>query len=49
MKQIRMLSQCYIDLMMKLESGPLFDAVALALVVLAIVVNGAMVLHGQVQ
>lgn len=50
MKQIRMLAQYYVDLMMKLGLVR-FPCSALALVVLAIVVQMAvtMVLHGQVE
>ena len=49
MKQIRLLAQYYVDLMMKL--GLVRFSLALALVVLAIVVQMAvtMVLHGQVE
>ena len=49
MKQIRMLAQYYVDLMMKLGLVRFSMLLALALVVLAIVVQMAvtMVLHGQ--
>ncbi|EEX0165514.1 aerobic respiration two-component sensor histidine kinase ArcB [Salmonella enterica] len=51
MKQIRMLAQYYVDLMMKLGLVRFSMLLALALVVLAIVVQMAvtMVLHGQVE
>lgn len=51
MKQIRMLAQYYVDLMMKLGLVRFSLLLALALVVLAIVVQMAvtMVLHGQVE
>lgn len=51
MKQIRMLAQYYVDLMMKLGLVRFSMLPALALVVLAIVVQMAvtMVLHGQVE
>ncbi|HCP6550430.1 TPA: aerobic respiration two-component sensor histidine kinase ArcB [Escherichia coli] len=51
MKQIRLLSQYYVDLMMKLGLVRFSMLLALALVVLAIVVQMAvtMVLHGQVE
>ncbi|HHU3249236.1 TPA: aerobic respiration two-component sensor histidine kinase ArcB [Escherichia coli] len=51
MKQIRLLAQYYVDLMMKLGLGRFSMLLALALVVLAIVVQMAvtMVLHGQVE
>ncbi|EAO2753866.1 TPA: aerobic respiration two-component sensor histidine kinase ArcB [Salmonella enterica] len=51
MKQIRMLAQYYVDLMMKLGLVRFSMLLALALVVLAIVVQMAvtMVLHGQVK
>ncbi|NYQ06367.1 aerobic respiration two-component sensor histidine kinase ArcB [Escherichia coli] len=51
MKQIRLLAQYYVDLMMKLGLVRFSMLLALALVVLAIVVQMAvtMVLHGQVQ
>lgn len=49
MKQIRMLAQYYVDLMMKLGLVRFSLLLALALVVLAIVVQMAvtMVLHGR--
>lgn len=49
MKQIRMLAQYYVDLMMKLGTVRFSLLLATALVVLAIVVQMAvtMVLHGQ--
>ncbi|CAM6351221.1 TPA: aerobic respiration two-component sensor histidine kinase ArcB [Escherichia coli] len=51
MKQIRLLAQYYVDLMMKLGLVRFSMLLALALVVLAIVVQMAvtMVLHGQVE
>ncbi|HAT1679943.1 TPA: aerobic respiration two-component sensor histidine kinase ArcB [Klebsiella oxytoca] len=51
MKQIRMLAQYYVDLMMKLGLVRFSMLLAFALVVLAIVVQMAvtMVLHGQVE
>lgn len=51
MKQIRMLAQYYVDLMMKLGLVRFSLLLALALVVLAIVVQMAvtMVLHGRVE
>ncbi|EFL6417770.1 aerobic respiration two-component sensor histidine kinase ArcB [Escherichia coli] len=51
MKQIRLLTQYYVDLMMKLGLVRFSMLLALALVVLAIVVQMAvtMVLHGQVE
>ncbi|HDS7589415.1 TPA: aerobic respiration two-component sensor histidine kinase ArcB [Escherichia coli] len=51
MKQIRLLAQYYVDLMMKLGLVRFSMFLALALVVLAIVVQMAvtMVLHGQVE
>ena len=51
MKQIRLLAQYYVDLMMKLVLVRFSMLLALALVVLAIVVQMAvtMVLHGQVE
>ncbi len=51
MKQIRLLAQYYLDLMMKLGLVRFSMLLALALVVLAIVVQMAvtMVLHGQVE
>ncbi|MGK3697000.1 aerobic respiration two-component sensor histidine kinase ArcB [Escherichia coli] len=51
MKQIRLLAQYYVDLMMKLGLVRFSKLLALALVVLAIVVQMAvtMVLHGQVE
>ena len=51
MKQIRLLAQYYVDLMMKLGLVRFSMLLALALVVLAIVVQIAvtMVLHGQVE
>lgn len=51
MKQIRLLAQYYVDLMMKLGLVRFSMSLALALVVLAIVVQMAvtMVLHGQVE
>ena len=51
MKQIRLLAQYYVDLMMKLGLVRFSLLLALALVVLAIVVQMAvtMVLHGQVE
>ncbi|HDQ6708958.1 TPA: aerobic respiration two-component sensor histidine kinase ArcB [Escherichia coli O146:H21] len=51
MKQIRLLAQYYVDLMMKLGLVCFSMLLALALVVLAIVVQMAvtMVLHGQVE
>ncbi|HAH2117300.1 TPA: aerobic respiration two-component sensor histidine kinase ArcB [Escherichia coli] len=51
MKQIRLLAQYYVDLMMKLDLVRFSMLLALALVVLAIVVQMAvtMVLHGQVE
>ena len=51
MKQIRLLAQYYVDLMMKLGLVRLSMLLALALVVLAIVVQMAvtMVLHGEVE
>ena len=51
MKQIRLLAQSYVDLMMKLGLVRFSMLLALALVVLAIVVQMAvtMVLHGQVE
>ncbi|MFK9246753.1 aerobic respiration two-component sensor histidine kinase ArcB [Escherichia coli] len=51
MKQIRLLAQYYVDLMMKLGLVRFSMLLALALVVLAIVVQMAvtMVLHGQVK
>ncbi|EMV4061794.1 TPA: aerobic respiration two-component sensor histidine kinase ArcB [Escherichia coli] len=51
MKQIRLLAQYYVDLMMKLGLVRFSTLLALALVVLAIVVQMAvtMVLHGQVE
>lgn len=51
MKQIRLLAQYYVDLMMKLGQVRFSMLLALALVVLAIVVQMAvtMVLHGQVE
>ncbi|HBA7043792.1 aerobic respiration two-component sensor histidine kinase ArcB [Escherichia coli] len=51
MKQIRLLAQYYVDLMMKLGLVRFSILLALALVVLAIVVQMAvtMVLHGQVE
>ncbi|EPB6542195.1 aerobic respiration two-component sensor histidine kinase ArcB [Escherichia coli] len=51
MKQIRLLAQYYVDLMMKLGLVHFSMLLALALVVLAIVVQMAvtMVLHGQVE
>ncbi|EEZ8158125.1 aerobic respiration two-component sensor histidine kinase ArcB [Escherichia coli] len=51
MKQIRLLAQYYVDLMMKLGLMRFSMLLALALVVLAIVVQMAvtMVLHGQVE
>ncbi|EHP1263712.1 aerobic respiration two-component sensor histidine kinase ArcB [Escherichia coli] len=51
MKQIRLLAQYYVDLMMKLGLLRFSMLLALALVVLAIVVQMAvtMVLHGQVE
>lgn len=51
MKQIRLLAQYYVDLMMKLGPVRFSMLLALALVVLAIVVQMAvtMVLHGQVE
>ncbi|MEF7750409.1 aerobic respiration two-component sensor histidine kinase ArcB [Escherichia coli] len=51
MKQIRLLEQYYVDLMMKLGLVRFSMLLALALVVLAIVVQMAvtMVLHGQVE
>lgn len=51
MKQIRMLAQYYVDLMMKLGLVRFSMLLALALVVLAIVVQMAvtMVLHGEVE
>ncbi|EKD0219959.1 aerobic respiration two-component sensor histidine kinase ArcB [Escherichia coli] len=51
MKQIRLLAQHYVDLMMKLGLVRFSMLLALALVVLAIVVQMAvtMVLHGQVE
>ncbi|MGL4125045.1 aerobic respiration two-component sensor histidine kinase ArcB, partial [Escherichia coli] len=51
MKQIRLLAQYYVDLMMKLGLVRFSMLLALALVVLAIVVQKAvtMVLHGQVE
>ena len=51
MKQIRLLAQYYVDLMMKLGVVRFSMLLALALVVLAIVVQMAvtMVLHGQVE
>ncbi|WP_438385295.1 aerobic respiration two-component sensor histidine kinase ArcB [Escherichia coli] len=51
MKQIRLLAQYYVDLMMKLGLVRISMLLALALVVLAIVVQMAvtMVLHGQVE
>ena len=51
MKQIRMLAQYYVDLMMKLGLVRFSMLLALALVVLAIVVQMAvtMVLHGGVE
>ena len=50
MKQIRMLAQYYVDLMMKLGLVRFSMLLAFALVVLAIVVQMAvtMVLHGRV-
>lgn len=49
MKQIRLLAQYYVDLMMKLGTVRFSLLLALALVVLAIVVQMAitMVLHGR--
>ncbi|EOM4466098.1 aerobic respiration two-component sensor histidine kinase ArcB [Escherichia coli] len=51
MKQIRLLAQYYVDLMMKLGLVRFSMLLALALIVLAIVVQMAvtMVLHGQVE
>ena len=51
MKQIRLLAQYYVDLMMKVGLARFSMLLALALVVLAIVVQMAvtMVLHGQVE
>lgn len=51
MKQIRLLAQYYVDLMMKLGLVRFSMLLALALVVLAIVVQMAvtMVLHGEVE
>ncbi|HAX2390326.1 TPA: aerobic respiration two-component sensor histidine kinase ArcB [Escherichia coli] len=51
MKQIRLLAQYYVDLMMKLGLVRFSMLLALALVVLAIVVQMAvtMVLHGQIE
>ncbi|HGZ2313295.1 TPA: aerobic respiration two-component sensor histidine kinase ArcB [Shigella boydii] len=51
MKQIRLLAQYYVDLMMKLGLVRFSMLLALALVVLAIVIQMAvtMVLHGQVE
>lgn len=51
MKQIRMLAQYYVDLMMKLGLVRFSMLLALALVVLAIVVRMAvtMVLHGGLK
>ncbi len=51
MKQIRLLAQYYVDLMMKLGLVRFSMLLALALVVLAIVVQMAvtMVLQGQVE
>jgi two-component system aerobic respiration control sensor histidine kinase ArcB len=51
MKQIRLLAQYYVDLMMKLGLVRFSLLLALALVVLAIVVQMAitMVLNGQVE
>ena len=51
MKQIRLLAQYYVDLMMKLGLVRFSMLLALALVVLAIVVQMAvtMVLHGPVS
>ncbi|EGB9092673.1 aerobic respiration two-component sensor histidine kinase ArcB [Escherichia coli] len=51
MKQIRLLAQYYVDLMMKLGLVRFSMLLALALVILAIVVQMAvtMVLHGQVE